>query len=107
MKVEAILFGLILIGILFCLPNHSQACVGPPYFDPLGYPSEHPWQHNDSPGPEDNLDCPTVHIVILPINFSIKAIQLIQGINCTKRSSDRPSRLESDHVHKFHSCKKR
>ena len=55
MKGKAIFGGLILMAILFCMAYHSQACVGPPYsLDPLGYPSEHPWQDVKSP-PTDSI----------------------------------------------------
>jgi hypothetical protein len=56
MKVKAILFGLILIAILFCTTHHSLAkCVGPPYYisDPISYPSEHPWQDVKFPPTDD------------------------------------------------------
>ena len=107
MKVKALIFALMLIGIFICLPNQNQAYVGPPYFDPLEHPNEHPWQHDDSPGPGDSENYLTCDIVIFPINFGFKAIQFIQGTNGTKRSSDRPSEIERNDVPKLQFREKR
>ncbi len=100
MRVKFAISALILLAIVACLPDNGQAYIGPPYLDPEGYPSEHPWQHEDSPGPGDSLNYPTARVVIVPIGMSAVAIQLIQEANCIKRSSDGPHGLESDHVRK-------
>ena len=99
MKGKAIFWGLILMAILFCVTYHSWACVGPPrYADPLGYPSEHPWQHNDSQGPSDTLGSWTTHIVILPFGTGMKAILWIQDTREMKGSSDAPGGPKNNHI---------
>lgn len=55
MKIKVIISALILIAIVICLPNRNQAYVGPPYFDRLGHPDEHPWQDVQSPVDDDIL----------------------------------------------------
>lgn len=105
MKIRVILTSLILLGFLFCLINPGQARMDPWWED--RYPGEHPWQHNDSPGPGDNLNYSTPHIVIIPISFSIKAIQLIPASNCTNGLTDDSSGFKSDLVEKLHFRKKR
>jgi hypothetical protein len=107
MRVKFVISALILLAIAACLPGNGQAYVGPPYLDPEGYPSEHPWQHEDSPGPGDTLNYPTASVVIVPIGMSAVAIRLIQEANYIRRSSDRPPRLESDHVRKLQFRNKR
>jgi hypothetical protein len=100
MKVKLIPAGLILFGFLFCLINYGQATVDPWWEN--RYPGEHPWQHEDSPGPGDSLGYSPPHIVILPINFSIKVILLIPCSDCINGLSDGPHRIESDRVQKLH-----
>lgn len=96
MKLKAILLGSILVVALFCISNQSQANLGPPYGGPISYPSEHPWQHDNSLESEDSLNCSTPHIVILPIGFHIKVIRFFQGFNSTKGLIDRPGRIKND-----------
>jgi len=99
MKVKAVLFGLILVAILFCTTNHSRAYVAPNYsLDPLGYPSEHPWQHNDSYEPNDSLGCLTTNVVILPICPGMKAILWIQDTRDMKGSSGAPGGPKNNHI---------
>ncbi len=110
MKVKAILFGLILMAILFCTAHHNQAkCVGPPYYfsDPISYPSEHPWQHNDSYVPSDSSTYRATHIMILPICPGIKAILLIQNTSDTKGLSCAPGGLKNNHIQNVDSRKSR
>ncbi|MCK4386396.1 MAG: hypothetical protein KAW52_09050 [candidate division Zixibacteria bacterium] len=93
MKVKVILFGLVLFGILFCLPNQNQARRGPPYFDPIDYPNEHPWQDSDSPLIEDEIITPqkssVIWIMIVPTKITI--IRLSQ----TKPEVMRPTKVAS------------
>lgn len=98
MKVRVILFSLAFLVVLFCLTRHSQAYVGPPYFDGVSYPSEHPWQHNDLPESEEGLSFPKAHIVVLPFGFDIKAILLMPKAVHTEQVSDSPGSLKSDHI---------
>jgi hypothetical protein len=99
MKGKAIFWGLILMAILLFMVYHSQARMGPPYYaDPLGYPSEHPWQHNDSQEPNDTLGCWTTHIVILPISPSMKGILWIQNTSEIKGSSDASGGPKNNHI---------
>ncbi|MCJ7577517.1 MAG: hypothetical protein MUO91_03615 [candidate division Zixibacteria bacterium] len=108
MKVKAILFGLILMAILFCTANHNQAHVGPNYsFDTLSYPSEHPWQHNHSYVPSDSSTYRATHIMILPICPGIKAILLIQNASDTKGLSCAPGGLKNNHIQNVDSRKSR
>ena len=105
MRVKFVISALILLAIVVCLPHGSEAYVGPPYGDNLGTAGEHPWQHDDSPGPGDTLNHPTTritaHIVVFRVGINTVAIQLIQQANCDKRSSDRPLRNESDQVRRL------
>ena len=55
MRVKFVISALILLAIVVCLPDESEAYVGPPYFGPDGYPGEHPWQDSESP-PDDDKD---------------------------------------------------
>ena len=98
MKVRVILFSLAFIVVLFCLTSHSQAYVGPPYFDGLSYPSEHPWQHTESVDPGESVNYPKPHIVVLPFGFDIKAILLMPKAVHTEQVSDSPGSLKSDHI---------
>jgi hypothetical protein len=105
MRVKFVISALILLAVVVCLPRENQAYVGPPYFDPDGYAGEHPWQHDGSPGPGDSLNHLTArikaHIVVFPVGINTMAIQLIREANCDTRSSDRPHRVESDHVRRL------
>lgn len=98
MKVKAILFALIFILIFICLPNRNQAYVGPPYYgpsDPLGYPSEHPWQDVKSP-PGDDINATEINfgIVIIGVPTTviiIRALQIESNIEITRQT---PKKIE-------------
>jgi hypothetical protein len=98
MRVKFAISALILLAVFFCVPVNGQAYVGPPYVDPDGYPREHPWQHEDSPGTEDTLDYPTARVVVVSFGINAVAIQLIQQANSIKGAGGCPHRLESDRV---------
>ncbi len=87
MKVKALIFTLMLIGIFICLPNQNQAYVGPPYYDPLEYPNEHPWQDLESP-PSDDINHPEISSIVLIIGFPTKIIMI--------RTSQAKSEIKSD-----------
>lgn len=74
MKVKVVIFALVLIAIVICLPNRNQAYVGPPYFDRLGYPDEHPWQESDSPPIDADIITPAISSAIWVIGPPTKII---------------------------------
>ena len=107
MQVKFVISALILLAVVVCLPDESEAYVGPPYADGLGTAGEHPWQHEDSPGPGDSLDYRTARIVVFPIGTRAQVIQLILDGSCFKRSGDSAHGLENDHVRKLQFRNKR
>jgi hypothetical protein len=80
MKVKVVIFALVLIAIVICLPNRNQAYVGPPYFDRLGHPDEHPWQDVQSPVDDDivpqQISSGSVIVVISTKIIVIRASQI-------------------------------
>jgi len=99
MKVKAVLFGLILMAILFCTTNHSRAYVAPNYsLDPLGYPSEHPWQDVESPPTDDivtqQISCVSV-MVIGPAKMIL--IRSSQIKSMSESTGPAPKKIEFGH----------
>ena len=79
MKVKIVLVGLGLLMFIFCSVGLSQAAMSPKNnVRFLTYPSEHPWQHDDSPGPPDSSDSGAPRMVILPVSSTINSILLIR-----------------------------
>jgi hypothetical protein len=100
MKVKVVLFGLILIAILFCTTKHNQACVGPPYNypDPISCPSEHPWQDVKSP-PTDDIVIQQISLVSVIVIGPTKMI-LIRSSQIKSKSEitgTAPKKIESGH----------
>ena len=93
MKVKVIIFALVLIAIVICLPNHNQAYVGPPYFDRLTHPDEHPWQESDSPPIDDDIITPENSFVIWIIGPPTKII--IIRVSQVKPEVRRPNKAAS------------
>lgn len=98
MKLKVILFGLILFAILFYMTNHSQACVGPPYFGRDGYPSEHPWQDVESP-PVDDIVTQEINaksvIVIIPTKMIL--IRVSQIKSKSEMTGQTPKKIEFEY----------
>jgi hypothetical protein len=107
MKLQVFLWGSILVAALFCLGNQSQANLGPPYINPITTPSEHPWQHDNSIEPGDSIYYSTHHIVILPLGFNLKPIWFFMWNSSTKGLTDRPGRLNNDHISELYLRDKR
>ena len=64
MKVKVVIFALVLIAIVICLPNRNQAYMGPPYFDRFNRVDEHPWQESDSPPMDYDIITPEISSAI-------------------------------------------
>jgi len=91
MKIKVILIGLILIAFLFCLVNHSQARRDPWWEN--RYPGEHPWQHDDSPGFQDDPNHVSSHVMILPVCLPTKVILLIQAPRYSTGSGEKTAKI--------------
>jgi len=102
MKVKAVLFGLILVALLFCTTKHNQACVGPPYNypDPISYPSEHPWQDVQSP-PTDDIVTQQISSVSVIVIGPAKMIRIRSSRIKSKSeiTEPAPKKIESGHPH--------
>lgn len=94
MKAKMIIFALILSVVFVYLPNLSQAYVGPPYY-PFGYPSEHPWQDQESPPGEDvNVTDTNFRIVIIGVPTKIIMIRGVQIKSDIEMNRQAPKKIE-------------
>jgi hypothetical protein len=75
MRVKFVISAVILLAIVVCLPDGSQAYVGPPYFGPNQSMGEHPWQDSQSP-PEDDNNTPEISSRITIVFGPARAIIL-------------------------------
>lgn len=95
MKLKVFLFGSILVAALFCISNQSQANVGPPYTDPISYPSEHPWQdQNYPPGGDVNTFQISRGIVITVIPTQVMVIRAFQIKRNLEMIQPTPKKIE-------------
>ena len=96
MKLKAILLGSILVVALFCISNQSQANVGPS--GPISYPSEHPWQdQNTPPGGDVNTFQISRGIVITVIPTKVIVIGAFQIKRNLEMIQPTPKKIELGH----------
>jgi hypothetical protein len=98
MKLKVFLLGSILVATFFCISRQSQANLGPPYTDPISYPSEHPWQDQGfPPGGDVNTFKISPGIVITVIPTKVTVIRVFQIKPNLEMIQPTPKKIELGH----------
>jgi len=103
MRLRVILIGMSLLMFIFCAFNPSQAALDEKYYSRLVGPAdEHPWQYDDTPIVNENLNRFNSPSVILPFYPLMKAILLIQVTNApstTEKAKPKATVFQGDEQH--------